>query len=75
MSVTTGPIKVENLIYFKGNSVYEILANEEGSQVFFSHLFYVNKKVRVRKDFMRRIGVSITEKPADEIIDVILENL
>ena len=73
-----GPIKVENLIYFKGNSVYEIFADEDSPRMFISYLFQIDKKnpeAVVRQDFMIRNGISITEKPVDQFIEKILENL
>lgn len=72
-----GPIKVENLIYFKENSVYEIFADEESPRMFIGYLFDVEEKQEtvIRQDFMISNGISITDKPVDEFIDAILENL
>ena len=72
-----GPIKVENLIYFKGNSVYEIFADEDSPRMFIGYLFEIEEKqeVRFRQDFMIKNGISVTEKPVDQFIDAILENL
>lgn len=80
MSTKPGPIKTHNLIFIKNDNAYEISADENNPQiVYFEFLFKLdvetNRPAMSRERFMSINGISKTEKPTDEFIDKILENL
>jgi riboflavin synthase alpha subunit len=73
-----GPITTEAMLFYVNGLLYEVVASENSQSFSLSFLFEIEKKqkkTRVAKDFMTVNGISITEKPVDQFIDKILENL
>jgi len=73
----TGPQKVENLIMALNGNLYEIFAADDGSQrIHFSFLFELEETIEMnQRETLTKYGISTTEKPVDEFIIKILENI
>lgn len=77
MAEISEPITTDTMLFFHDNNLYEVVVEDISQPFFLSFLFEIEKqkKVIIADEFMTKNGISITEKPVDEFIDKILENL
>jgi hypothetical protein len=76
MSAEFGPVITEEMIFFENEKVFEVVVVQKLLPLSISFLYSTKEeKIFIDYNFMTRNGISLTEKPVDEFIELILENL
>jgi hypothetical protein len=76
MSAEFGPVITEEMILFENEKVFEVVVVQKLLPLSISFLYSTKEeKIFIDYNFMTRNGISLTEKPVDEFIELILENL
>lgn len=75
MTAEFGPFATEEMILFRNKKAYEVVVVHKLLPLSISFLYSLKEEKVIADKFMTRHGISLTEKPVDEFIELILENL